>query len=208
MYLQRATERRETDVCPPGRFCAPSLAIVGSDPFGSEKDGEPSGGPDDFEKPGPHRYIGVGMVAGMVFMVLVLYLVLGKRPRRFARAHFPCCSHLEVAAPAESKDVAMIEVEVDAKPRDSLHRPRKARKLKTPTTSQSQGMESSRTRVPQMRGYKVGVDFEYVVNWEYQHAHKSPKCDEAKLPCNDIQHPEPLYAPPRQNQRSSSAYAK
>lgn len=170
MYLPRAVEGREIDVCPPGRICAPSMAIVGSDPLGSDKDGKPSGGPDDFEKPGPHRYIGVGMVAGMVFVVLVLYLVLGKRPRRFAKAHFPCCSHLEVAEPEESKEVAMVNVEVvEPKPDEGLSRPKRPRKSKPP---KSRDMESSRTRVPQMRGYKVGVELEYVVDWEYRHTHK------------------------------------
>lgn len=48
-------------------------------------------GPPGYEKPGPHRFIGIGMAAGMVFIVLVLWLILGKWPRRIAKAH--CCCY-------------------------------------------------------------------------------------------------------------------
>lgn len=168
MFIPQAVHGRDIDAqCPPGLNCAPSMAIVGSDPLGSDRDGKPSGGPEDFEKPGPHRYIGIGMVAGMIFVVLVLYLVLGKRPRRFAKAHFPCCSHLEIAEPEESKEKeVVVETSTEPQPEES-HPPRPKRPRKS-RTLKSCDMESSQTRVPQMRGYKVGVELEYAIDWEYR----------------------------------------
>jgi len=90
MYLPRASE--ETDVCPPGyASCIPSAtgAIPGSNsPVDQQPDRE-NFDQTDFIKSGPHRYIGIGMVAGMALLVLVLWICLGKWPRRMMEAH--CC---------------------------------------------------------------------------------------------------------------------
>jgi len=39
-------------------------------------------GPIDYGKPGPHRFIGIAMTVGVIFLVLMAYLIFGKRPRR------------------------------------------------------------------------------------------------------------------------------
>ncbi|KIK06940.1 hypothetical protein K443DRAFT_673833 [Laccaria amethystina LaAM-08-1] len=91
MYLPRASE--ETDVCPPEyASCIPSAAgaMPGSNsPIDQQPDSK-NFDQTDFTKPGPHRYIGIGMVAGMALLVLVLWVCLGRWPRRMMEAH-GCC---------------------------------------------------------------------------------------------------------------------
>ncbi|PFH54527.1 hypothetical protein AMATHDRAFT_95 [Amanita thiersii Skay4041] len=60
--------------------CNPKITIVNPDPTVQE-DGNTMG-PPDFEKPGPHRYIGVGMVLGILVIILVLWIWIGKWPRQ------------------------------------------------------------------------------------------------------------------------------
>jgi hypothetical protein len=164
MFLPQDIEGRDNYVCPPGQTCAPIMAIVGTDPLEKENDGKPSGGPNDFEKPGPHRYIGIGMVAGMVFIVLVLYLMLGKRPRRFAKAHI----HLKVGKEEPKEDVVVVEVKIENKPEEESYRPKRQKKTRRQPSQDLGG----RARLPEMKRYKSGgVELEYVVDWEYRHTH-------------------------------------
>ncbi|KAF9015194.1 hypothetical protein BDQ17DRAFT_25316 [Cyathus striatus] len=80
----------EADNCPVGySTCTPTFAIVGTDPTEKETT-EKNTGPSDYEKPGPHRYIGIGMVIGMAFIVFVLWWTFAKWPRRMRRKHFTC----------------------------------------------------------------------------------------------------------------------
>lgn len=90
-----------TDICPPEGIVCVAMGIVGTDP--SEKEAnDKTRGPADFDKPGPHRYIGIVMVAVMLLLVLVLWLTLGKWPRRkFAGS--PCGKRWKVGA-AEAVD--------------------------------------------------------------------------------------------------------
>ncbi|KAF5377647.1 hypothetical protein D9615_005352 [Tricholomella constricta] len=86
MFLSRTIQQTGEDVCGPDRVCVPTMAIVGTDPI--ERENNKGGtGPVDFEKPGPHRYIGIGMVVGLVLVVLILYLAFGRWPRRKMRAY-------------------------------------------------------------------------------------------------------------------------
>lgn len=76
--------RDDSDTCSKGiAGCLPSFAITGSDP--SEKEDDPSFGPSNYGKPGPHRFIGIAMVAGMIFLALTAYFIYGSWPRRMRR---------------------------------------------------------------------------------------------------------------------------
>ena len=85
MILPRIYQQTDAAVCLPGRRCVVNAA-VGVEPL-ENKGQSGSMGPPDFEKPGPHRYIGIGMVAGMILIVLLLWLALGKWPRRMAKTY-------------------------------------------------------------------------------------------------------------------------
>lgn len=63
------------------------MAIIGTDPMEKENNDKTPSGHADFDKPGPHRFIGVGMVAGMIFIALVLWVMLGKWPRRMGQKY-------------------------------------------------------------------------------------------------------------------------
>lgn len=47
-------------------------------------------GPIDYGKPGPHRFIGIAMTVGVIFLVLMAYLIFGKRPRRALGRYCRC----------------------------------------------------------------------------------------------------------------------
>ena len=47
-------------------------------------------GPIDYGKPGPHRFIGITMTVGVIFLVLMAYLIFGKRPRRALGKYCRC----------------------------------------------------------------------------------------------------------------------
>lgn len=66
----------------------PSYAIIGPDP--SEKEDDTSYGPSNYGKPGPHRFIGIGMVAGMIFLALAAYFAFGRWPKRMRRKYCRC----------------------------------------------------------------------------------------------------------------------
>lgn len=92
MILPRANGQMEGVSCPSGYTNCTSTTIIPVTDDGSQgSNNSRVSGPPGYEKPGPHRYIGVGMVVGMVVVVLVLWLTLGKWPRRMAKAH--CCCH-------------------------------------------------------------------------------------------------------------------
>jgi hypothetical protein len=79
-------KRDDDDTCLTGNAgCTPSYAIIGPNP--SEMD-NPTSQPSKYDKAGPHRFIGIGMVVGLAFLVLVAYLVFGRGPRRMWRKYF------------------------------------------------------------------------------------------------------------------------
>lgn len=51
--------------------------------------------PSSVEKQGAHRFIGVGMVAGLILIIILVWLYCGKRPRKFLRQHCCCCRRSE-----------------------------------------------------------------------------------------------------------------
>ncbi|KAG6812491.1 hypothetical protein H0H92_002598 [Tricholoma furcatifolium] len=61
------------------------MTIVGSDPLAKDNNTNGDSSPQNFGTPGPHRYIGIGMVLGLAFLVLVLWLSLGRWPRKKMR---------------------------------------------------------------------------------------------------------------------------
>jgi len=76
--------------CSPPRYQM-RRAMTGSDPAdtgpgqqgsGSNQAGSSAGSDSG---PGPHRFIGIGMVAGLAFVVLVLWLTCAAWPRRMSR---------------------------------------------------------------------------------------------------------------------------
>jgi hypothetical protein len=78
-------ERDDDDACLTGNAgCTPLYAIIGPNP--SEMD-DPTSQPSKYDKAGAHRFIGIGMVVGMAFLVLVAYLVFGRWPRRMRRKY-------------------------------------------------------------------------------------------------------------------------
>lgn len=107
MYLLR---RDDSDPCPPGSYsCMPSFAITGQDP--TEKDNDTTFGPTNYGEPGPHRFIGIAMVAGMIFLALTAYLVFGRRPRRLCRKYCRCLGGRKdevVEEEASMKQVAVV----------------------------------------------------------------------------------------------------
>lgn len=105
-------------------------------------------GPSDYEKPGAHRYIGIGVVAGVVVVVLVLWLTLGKWPRRFAKAH--CCCYRKKAG-------LIIE---------NAEEPVRAEEAK--------GEEKKlNSRTGLVAGQKADVELDYMVAWEI-HVRSAP----------------------------------
>ncbi|KAG6902898.1 hypothetical protein C0995_010068 [Termitomyces sp. Mi166 len=61
------------------------MTIVGSDPVGKDNSQGDEGPQGYANKPGPHRYIGVGMVVGLALVIFVLWLLFGRWPRRKIR---------------------------------------------------------------------------------------------------------------------------
>lgn len=43
------------------------------------------------EKQGAHRFIGVGMVAGLILIIILVWLYRGKRPRKMLQQYCCCC---------------------------------------------------------------------------------------------------------------------
>lgn len=59
--------------------------------------------PSLMEQPGPRRYIGVAMVLGIVFIVFLAWLYLGKWPRKILR-QYCCCSSRSKQLPKSTDD--------------------------------------------------------------------------------------------------------
>jgi len=158
MFLPRAIEGSEVGDCPPGHVCVPTMAIVGTDPLEKENNGQ-SKGPIDFEKPGPHRYIGVGMVAGMAFIVLVLWLTLGKWPRRMVNTH-SCCPWSKT----EPEDSETIEVgsKLDIPSQKAMRSKDMKIKREKRSSRRSEFLDVARSNVSDEQ---VG----YTVDWECRH---------------------------------------
>ena len=100
MISPRMNEQRDGPQanCPPGYINCSATIITGTD------EGNNSSrvtGPPGYEKPGPHRYIGIGMAVGMFFIVFVLWLSLAKWPRRMAKTYC-CCSRRKAGLEIES----------------------------------------------------------------------------------------------------------
>lgn len=139
-------------------------AIVGTDPDEQESNNNMTG-PADFNRPGPHRYIGVGMVLGLAFVVLVLWLKFASWPRRKA-SEYGCWR----ARPMEPE--AVDDEKSDDRPQlvaadITVARPELAR------DSFKAGKRSSQRRARQLETQEVvnnaGVKLEYRVDWEIQH---------------------------------------
>ena len=91
MISPRANGQKEEVSCPSGQTDCTSATIIPVNDDGTQGSNGQVSGPPGYEKPGPHRFIGVGIAVGMVLVVLVLWLTLGKWPRRMAKAHCCCC---------------------------------------------------------------------------------------------------------------------
>lgn len=160
MYILR---RDDSDTCTKGLVsCAPSFAIVGSDP--SEKEDDDSFGPSDYGKPGPHRFIGIGMVAGMIFLVLVAYAVWGRWPRQMRRKYCRCLGgggKEEAVLDDEREAGAMKQVAVvlettsstssaSSEEKGGRHHPRTSSSTRVPHSSRSEPNVDSE-RKPKLR---------------------------------------------------------
>jgi hypothetical protein len=150
MILPRVNEQSEGVICPPGHTNCTSVTIItgavdGNNVDGSNTSNRVSGPPGYEKKPGAHRYIGVGMAAGMVLLVLVLWLTLGKWPRRMAKAHC-CCYRRKVVENGE----------------ESVNDGRKNAKGQE---------EKSNCLTSLVEGQKAGVELEYTMAWKIPQAH-------------------------------------
>jgi hypothetical protein len=84
MYIHR---RDDGTACPPGvASCSPSYAIGSS----TQQQNDNTSGPIDYGKPGPHRFIGIFMVVGLIFLSLIAYCIIGRRPRELRRKYCRC----------------------------------------------------------------------------------------------------------------------
>ncbi|KXN89974.1 hypothetical protein AN958_04979 [Leucoagaricus sp. SymC.cos] len=111
MYVQR---RDDTDSCPTGmNNCSLSYAITGPDP--SEQEGDSVYGPTNYGKPGPHRFIGIAMVAAIIFLGLTAYLAFGKGPRRWRKRHCRCLGGRNDEVVEEEASMKPVPVVLDAK---------------------------------------------------------------------------------------------
>jgi len=67
-------------------------------------------GPIDYGKPGPHRFIGIAMAVGVIFLVLMAYLILGKRPRRALGKYCRCLGRRRGENVVEETDMKQVSV--------------------------------------------------------------------------------------------------
>ena len=64
-------------------------------PCSSDTDTNPGFDPSLIAKQGPHRFIGVAMVAGLVLIVFLVWLYRGKWPRKMLQQYCCCCRRSE-----------------------------------------------------------------------------------------------------------------
>ncbi|KAF8078566.1 hypothetical protein FPV67DRAFT_1443907 [Lyophyllum atratum] len=133
------------------------MAIIGTDPIEKESNNQGGTGPADFEKPGAHRYIGIGMVVGLTFVVLVLWLTLARWPRRkmwergWLKEKPESIAEMEEANPSPSPRVV-----------DEIIMPKLPEKATTRTREANKPRRSGGTLEP----WEAEID--YKVNWEMQ----------------------------------------
>ncbi|KAF8168046.1 hypothetical protein B0H34DRAFT_792703 [Crassisporium funariophilum] len=158
MFLPRTPD--EGDTCPHGQVsCTPSYAIVPSDTTGSDADDtnfDPS-----MQKPGAHRYIGIGMVAALLLIVLVVWLIYGKWPRSLLRNGFWCCRR----SPSEEEVPQSPDTDDDdvKRPEKESRRTRDSEKV----VKQVAGGMVVFTEAPRaLQGRE-----RYPVDWELEHVH-------------------------------------
>jgi len=141
-------------LCGPNRSCTPTMAIVGTDPIEKETNNPGGTGPADFNKPGAHRYIGIGMVVGLAFVVLVLWLTFARWPRR-KMWEYGWLKQQSIEAMEETKlslsPRVVDEIILPKPPEPATHRTRENRKPRR-----------RRTLEP------WDAELEYKVNWEMQ----------------------------------------
>lgn len=79
MFVHRAdTCSDDSDSCSPNAATSDSDASSGFDP--------------SLDKQGPHRYIGIGMVAGLILIIFLVWLYRGRWPRKMFQRYCCCCS--------------------------------------------------------------------------------------------------------------------
>lgn len=141
------------------------MTIVGSDPVGKDNS-QGDAGPQGFaNQPGPHRYIGIGMVAGLAFVILVLWLSFGRWPRRKMREW----GWLKTAT--ESEESCATE-----KPRvvDEIILPKELEKVKARSSGEHKGRRHA------VAPWEAEID--YQVGWEMkQHTY-----DEVRQPLRSV----------------------
>jgi len=64
--------------------CSPNAAP-------SDSDASSGFDPSLMNKPGPHRYIGIGMVAGLILIIFLAWLYRGRWPRKMFQQYCSCC---------------------------------------------------------------------------------------------------------------------
>ena len=144
MIVPQANQQTDEVNCPPGHTDCTSATIVTGTDDGSQGSNTRISGPSGYEKSGPHRYIGVGIAVGMVLVVLMLWLALGKWPRRMAKAH--CCCRRKAGLTENG------ELSVETRTED-IHSQEK----------------SSNSRTGLAEGQKAGVELENTMAWKIPH---------------------------------------
>ncbi|GLB36203.1 hypothetical protein LshimejAT787_0304910 [Lyophyllum shimeji] len=154
MFLPRTVPEAGDNVCGPTESCTPSMAITGTDPIEKEAHNQGGTGPADFDKPGAHRYIGIGMVVGLAFVVLVLWLTFAPWPRRkLWELGWLKRKPESIEEMRESSPRVVDEIILPKPPEPVTHRTRDRKKPRR---------SSRRTLEP------WEAELEYKVNWEMQ----------------------------------------
>lgn len=78
-----------SDACVTGVSCSTSSPLAAAPSY---SDGNSGLDTSLMEKPGTRRYIGIGMVVGLLFLIFLAWLYRGKWPRRVLHKHCCCCS--------------------------------------------------------------------------------------------------------------------
>lgn len=140
--------------CPSSDSCLPVKAIVGQDPSEQENESGSTNPLADWTRPGPHRYIGIWIVVGLIVVVFAFYLTCARRPRRFFRRH------LRRKSQASEKQMQQV-AEAFVAPSPLITKPEKARP-KSGRSGQSIGFVGSRM-VTEHSTHKYDVQSEWDV---------------------------------------------